>query len=932
MYIDYFWAKKDDKQGAFKWLPLSVHLQDTKAIADRLWNLWLSDSAKNLITNSLSVKDEEASKNFLTFLAYIHDIGKATPAFQTKPGFNNSSDLDTSLLQKLESIGFYDIKDLKLTDIKASHHTVAGQFLLQKFGVGADISSIIGAHHGTAVDSETKISNQIAYKKNYYQSEDEGSEIYKKWDFAQRQIFETALAENNFKSAADLPKAALTAQVLLTGLIIMADWISSNEEYFPLINIYEDTISDRDKRTEYGWNKWSHNFKNQNYKWEPFERYDIDEIYKDRFGFPPYPLQREFSEIVEGIKDPGIVILEAPMGIGKTEASLVAVEQLAAKDKLGGMFFGLPTQATSNGIFPRIKEWLEAMQDEDDENFSLRLKHGKAALNDVFNSIAKNVDTDNPEGVKDGAVFVNSWFSGKKTSNLDEFIVGTVDQFLLLSLKQKHLFLRHLGFANKVMVLDEVHAYDSFMSQYLYQSLRWMGAYKVPVILLSATLPYNKRVDIVENYLKGRGYKKKEFTYPEGGISKDAYPLITYTDGSSIKEKFLTVDENKTVSVERLKEDELYQKIEEFSKIGGAVGVIVNTVKRSQEIAEVLIEKYGEDAVELIHSSFIATKRVAKENLLMNTIGKGKKRPDFKIIVGTQVLEQSLDIDFDVMITDLCPIDLLIQRIGRLHRHKIERPKGFEKPKVYVLGTSDELEFQKGSVAVYGGYLLARTQYYLKDKIVIPKDISPLVQKVYGDEVLKLSDEVLGLYDEMKSEFESDLAGKISRAQKFKIGNPSTKIKEAASLYNNGSSLMGWTENYVVDGISGGSLGGEERSVAQVRDSDETVEVIAVKKSKEGYSVFGEDIDIKDKIGEFEISKKLAGETLKLPRLLLKKYNIEKTIKFLEKYNMNYLSNWQKQPWLRGSLGIIFDENNEFIIEGIKLRYDEKLGLIYERV
>ena len=143
---------------------------------------------------------------------------------------------------------------------------------------------------------------------------------------------------------------------------------------------------------------------------------------------------------------------------------------------------------------------------------------------------------------------------------------------------------------------------------------------------------------------------------------------------------------------------------------------------------------------------------------------------------------------------------------------------------------------------------------------------------------------------------------------------------------------MGWTENYVVDGISGGSLGGEERGVAQVRDSDETVEVIAVKKLKEGYSIFGEDIDIKDRIGEFEISKKLAGETLKLPRLLLKKYNIEKTIKFLEKYNVKYLSNWQKQPWLKGSLGIIFDENNEFIIEGIKLRYDEKLGLIYERV
>ena len=147
-----------------------------------------------------------------------------------------------------------------------------------------------------------------------------------------------------------------------------------------------------------------------------------------------------------------------------------------------------------------------------------------------------------------------------------------------------------------------------------------------------------------------------------------------------------------------------------------------------------LADQYGEDWVELLHSSFLATERVRKEKELMQMFGKGEvcKRPRRKIIVGTQVIEQSLDIDFDVMISELAPVDLLIQRLGRLHRHERVRPKGCEMPRLYLLGCSDQLEFDSGSQAVYGGCLLTRTQYFLNDKIRLPEDIFPLVQAVYG--------------------------------------------------------------------------------------------------------------------------------------------------------------------------------------------------------
>ena len=207
--------------------------------------------------------------------------------------------------------------------------------------------------------------------------------------------------------------------------------------------------------------------------------------------------------------DPGIFIFEAPMGMGKTEAALYGVELLAQKKGASGLFFALPTQATTNGIFPRVEKWLTDIVDDFDENLSLRLVHGKAYLNEDFQRLAKNINTD--------------------ANYEDHPSVIVNDQFLLLSLKQKHLFLRHLGFSKKVVVIDEVHAYDAYMNQYLYQALKWMGAYNVPVIILSATLPAEKREELIKEYLIGKGIKTRKQKH-DRQIAKDTYPLITYIE------------------------------------------------------------------------------------------------------------------------------------------------------------------------------------------------------------------------------------------------------------------------------------------------------------------------------------------------------------------------------------------------------------------
>ena len=413
-----------------------------------------------------------------------------------------------------------------------------------------DIASIVGAHHGKPVDDPSGVKDQLAaYPANYYQAQDPKSPVHQKWQKAQQQILADALKASGL-TIETLPGVCQPGQVLLSGLLIMADWIASNARYFPLLPLETADVADPAARLQAGFGGW---FKNRPLTVQA--NADAEALYQARFGFGPRALQQKVYETMDSVLSPGIAILEAPMGCGKTEAALAMAEQMAGKTGRSGLFFGLPTQATSNGIFPRVYNWLEKVTAAAGDAASLRLAHGKAVLNPLQEALAKkkwpdlmhgqsaknaaaeeaaDTDADGQDGV-----FTNEWFSGRKTAQLDDFVVGTVDHFLLTALKQKHLALRHLGFSKKVVVIDEVHAYDVYMGQYLKEALRWMGAYGVPVILLSATLPAASRQALICEYLYGRGMPipKKEFnkTY-ETLLTSAAYPLLTYSDGAEIKQ------------------------------------------------------------------------------------------------------------------------------------------------------------------------------------------------------------------------------------------------------------------------------------------------------------------------------------------------------------------------------------------------------------
>ncbi len=904
------WAKKSDSASVYKWLPLEQHLLDTRNVINALWQHWLSAGSKRQIISALSENNEDAALKLISFLSLTHDLGKATPAFQAKRKGKVWSDLDRRLLENLALDGFSDLEDLQLTSPSKSPHALASQVILQKFGVKEDVACIVGAHHGKPVDAPNFFKEQtLSYTANYYQSDLSGEECVKHWFNTQKAIYEWALSEAGYKHTDELPSVSLTGQVLLCGLLIMADWIASNELYFPLINLGANEISDQYSRMYEGWTHWFHE-KADVFTYKP----DIHKLYKDSFKFLPRPVQEEFAQLISTIGDPGIIILEAPMGIGKTEMALAAAEQLGSKLGQYGIYFGLPTQATSDGIFERIEDWVGRLGNEGlPGHKSIQLVHGKSALNEEYQRLKRK--TSNSDAEENGSVSADEWFVGRKTATLDDFVVGTVDHFLMTALKQKHLALRHLGFSNKVVIIDEVHAYDAYMSQYLQMALEWMGAYHVPVIMLSATLPGQQREAFVRSYLRGQGYKSREMKCPDDLNTISAYPLVTYTDGAEIKQaQDFSPQEDKEFLIIRLSEEDLVAKVAELLEDGGVLGLMVNTVKRAQAMADLFSEVFGPDTVELLHSQFIATNRIAKEKKLLDMIGKGKVRPSKKIIIGTQVIEQSLDIDFDVLISDLAPMDLLLQRMGRLHRHKLDnRPAKLTNPQVYVLGTDPAYNFEPGSEFVYGQYLLMRTQYYLPDRVFLPTDISPLVQKVYGDAELALDEASAETYQKAKSQHEYKIQQKEHAAKTYRINKPHSRLQK---------SLVGWLQNV--------NLYAEECGHAQVRDADETVEVILVQACGTGYSFVGEKADISGELNDPAIAQKLARQTITLPRAVT--YNIDKAIKELEEYNRKYLAAWQRQPWLKGCLGIILNDQGNFPLGQFCLKYSSSQGLSYQKL
>lgn len=858
-----------------EWLPLLQHLQDTADIMSCLCDEFLSPS----FAKACGLEENEFKK-LAVFLAAVHDIGKAIVVFQYKIG-----DKLPERKSALEASGInFDVSYDK-GKAKQTPHAFAGEEILNLLGCPECVSTVVGSHHGVPAENFQDLSMpkfEIAFYENYY-GRDKGN-IKVLQDIWQT-IFDMALEYAGFSDVSELPKIDCSAQMLLSGLLIMADWLASNTELFPLLSLEELKPADT-MRAEHAWERLY--FPQM---WKPEKVIMSDDDFKDTFGFAPRSVQSEVLKIVENSENPGIYIFEAPMGCGKTETSLAASEILGAKFGKNGVFFGLPTQATANGIFPRILSWAETQSTE--LYHSVQLNHGSAALNPLFQNIQRGI----PQEESDSGLIIHNWFCDSKKACLADFVTATVDQMLMLALKRKHVMLLHLGLSEKVVIIDEVHAYDAYMNEYLEMALQWLGSYNTPVILLSATLPSARRMSLIRAYL---GIKKSDDRFEK----EQGYPLLTWTDGKDIRQQRLSYDgAHKTVSVKTCVSDYVVQLVKNVTENGGCVGVIVNTVRRGQMFAELLQDNAK---VLLYHAQFVLPDRAKKEKQLVDLVGKNST-PESRsglVVVVTQVLEQSLDIDFDMLITDICPVDLLLQRMGRLHRHdRGERPDTAQTPVCYVI-TDEYTNMESASRKIYSHWLINKTADTLPDSITLPDDISPLVQEVYS----VTSDECYDKYinEQKKSK---------GRADCFRISKPK------------GKSIHGLLSKPV-------ETGDEQLAQAAVRDGISSFDVLLMQLRSDGSIHF-----LPDQYGGAEVSecpddeecRRIAEQKLRLPTMFCQSWNIDKNIRELENNCMKYIAGWQNSPWLKNQLVLFLDEDLKGELNGYDLHYSFEKGLEFTK-
>lgn len=890
------WAKKENREGQELWLPLVAHLIDAQNVINWLYYHWLNDNQRLIMRADLS---EDEIEHLVKFIGFFHDIGKATPAFQTKQSYNRDQVLDDELLEKLLRDGFEDLNDFMPAERRKSPHAIAGETILEENGLNTSVGAIIGAHHGKPANEYFDSDDQVGpYTSNYLQS-DHDNHLQQIWLDVHQELIDYGLQLSGYASLNELPDINQQQAVLLTGLLIMADWLASSEylnndpsrPMFPLIWLDQglDDLN-MEERFESAINTWD-----VSGHWVPQLVTDIDNSYQKRWGFKPRIVQSLMSEQIGKISDPGIIFIEAPMGVGKTEIALTAVEQLSFTTSSTGLFMGLPTQATSNAMFSRVDSWVNSLAKEENTNLPIKLMHGKAQFNKENQQLphAENVDDQ-------GSVVVNSWFSGKK-SMLADFSIGTIDHLLLMSLKQKHLFLRHLGLSGKAVVIDEVHAYDAYMNSYLKRALQWLGAYHIPVIALSATLPKEKRTELVKAYYRGKyGHRMHNL---DGWQDSEAYPLLTYLDGEKVKQldDFPQPAHPQEVQVVRLNcdDDQLMEKVVDSINDGGVAGIVVNTVKRAQKLSQLVpagIPKL------LLHSAFLATDREALEEKLQGYIGKGAERPKKMVVIGTQVLEQSLDIDFDVLFTDIAPMDLILQRIGRMHRHNIKRPEKLSKPTTYILGINSFGDYDDANEAIYEKYWLMKTDHFLPDVVNLPNDISRLVQAVYDP----ATDE--GIPDIEEPYHDVQVIGKKekNKAEAYQIDAPYPD-----------DDLHGWLDR------DQQGIDNDATAEAAVRDIKESIEAVLVQHTKDGnFLVDGRSLDdVEDEV--------IAQQLVRLPNAVTP--DIAKAIEQLEALTEKYYHNWQNSIWLKGMIALPLDRNLKISFNGWQVQYSRTLGLMYEK-
>jgi CRISPR-associated endonuclease/helicase Cas3 len=742
-YVRGYWGKasREESENAALWHPLAYHSLDVAAVADLL----LQKSPRRLERMAALLGVDPASlKPLLVLLVALHDVGKLAPDFQAKSVLGPAG-ASLGLPRpgvRHDAIGY---------DLLQGEHWPAFERVLARYvhGDGGPLKvrcfplwSAVTGHHGEPAMNTGRYGFGTAEQK--------------------------ALSEMLDAVAALLPpcgeplsfngKQANRLSWLLAGLTNVADWIGSNQSWFPY---HDPKLSLADY-------------------WLVARKQAA--IALDECGILPSPspssvsapdllahLTGELSPLQKAAltceipNGPVLAVIEDVTGSGKTEAALLIAARLMAARRATGLFFGLPTMATANAMYERLSVSYRRLF-EDAATPSLVLAHGKRALHEGFrHSILEATVHDGvpaeasgrakPETPADlsASAACMAWIADdRRKAFLADVGVGTIDQAILGVLPSRFQVLRLWGLAERVLIVDEAHSFDSYLSRELETLLEFHAALGGSAIVLSATLSTEARGRIVAAYQRGLGIERE----PK---AVSAYPLLTLigADEERHEEVGARAELARDLAVRRIATTgEAVRHVVELSRRGATVAWIRNAVDDCIE-AHMMLREAGLEPM-LIHARFAMGDRLAIEAEVQRRLGRNstpdtRRNPDGTgvVIVGSQILEQSLDCDVDAMVTDLAPVDMIIQRAGRLWRHpwrNQNRPIGVGERALMLLTPDPEevqdknwyLALSKRSAFVYPdhGYIWRSAKALLERGLIrTPSELRSLLAAVYDETV-----------------------------------------------------------------------------------------------------------------------------------------------------------------------------------------------------
>ncbi|MGW2332126.1 CRISPR-associated helicase Cas3' [Streptomyces sp. NPDC001700] len=931
---------------------LLSHMLDTAAVADVMWERYLAPSTRRLLDDTAGGAGK--GRDLLVWLCGVHDFGKATPAYQRR------------WRPEAEAVQAAGLRWHEPTARRFEwHHGRAGGHLLRRLLSSAGwpdehiawVWPLVAGHHGffpveSALKPDLKARGQL-----------EGNERWAEVQLALARRLAEELGLASFTAPAPVSVPTRAFQLHLSGLIVMADWIASGSGFPGLDELADVSFTRARQRATAAWRKLGL----QN-GWGELPE-PPSNAFAMRFGCTPRPSQELAMETARRMEAPGLVIIEAPMGEGKTRAALMTAEILAAKFGADGVFVGMPEWSTEDPMFGQVRRWVSRI--DEDLAGRVALLHGKRTFNREWSALlseppevrlaaVSECGEEDAQGLRGGEAVARvpaEWFFGYARGLLCPFVVGPVDQLLYATTRTKFVMLRMAGLVGKVVMLDEVHATNVYTSQFLLEGLRWFGQAGIPVVLLSATLPAPQRQALVDAYLAGAS-GREEFTaddlrHPQG------YPSVTAVwnapDGTGHRsaapscnswrtDRPLTVallpepvpDGNATVEEHRAArasaDTAVADRLEEELRQGGCALVIRNTVERVQTLCTVLRERFG-DQVLLLHEQLTIGVRADRTadclyRLAPRPTGTAPGRPR-TIVVATQVAEQAFDVDVDILITDLAPIDSLLQRIGRLHRcDDVHRPGRLARPRVIVTGWApgstiagqegaDANPLDRGTPrfpgcaeALYGRHLLLRTAAMVFTAAgqsggwSLPGDIPSLVADGYGGD------------DDVPAAWRGDTeaAGRQEQTERReRVGKASYHLltrrsdREAPTLAD---------LHYVAVPPAKGEAG----LTALVRDRDPGVEAVLVIHDGSQYRTLpGSVLAREGAIADNDLVDEVLADTVRLPASCGSGAE-----------ELSVPPGWGKHERLNRHRALVLDNDGTACLSGRRLRYDSILGLVDE--